>query len=129
MGDYSRKLDRYTDATVTKYVAAADDLSTTPLELIAAPDSTQNTIYVQKILVSVTTDAAQSLIFQDGAGTPVVFAKTKVSPGLGPILFDFGPDGLPLTQGKALNLKNSAAGLACAVTVTAYSRRTGTGAS
>lgn len=119
MGDYSRKLDRYTDVSVQYQIAAADTGTKTP---IAA--STGYSIFVQKILVSIFTDAAQSLTFQDNAGTPVVIGKTKASPGLGPILFDFGPDGYPLTEAKQLDIVISGAGLGAAIFITAYKKPT-----
>jgi hypothetical protein len=124
MGDYSRKLDRYTDVSMSSVLAAADNLSVTARTLIAAETGT--TIFVQKIAVNVIVDNAAVLQFKDTAGTPVVIAGTKASPGIGPILFDFGPDGRALTEAKALTLTNSAAGLAADITVTAYRRITGT---
>lgn len=77
-------------------------------------------IYVQKILLSVTTDNAATQTFQDSAGTPVPIAMSKASPGLGPILWDFGERGVRLTSGKDFQHKMSGAGMAGAVSVQAY---------
>lgn len=126
MGDYSRKLDRYTDVSVSYTVVAATDYSTATQKIAGVAGET---IYVQKILVVVTTDNAATQLFQDSAGTPIIVAGTKASPGIGPILFDFGPDGFALTEGKDLNHKMSAAGIAASVTITAYRKRTATSAS
>lgn len=101
---------------------AGDDFSTTKKHPIAAKIGW--TIYLQKISVMVTTDNAATQTFQDTAGTPIKAASTKVSPGIGPIVFDFGPDGFPLTEGEGLDHANSAAGLAGAVTITAYRKKT-----
>lgn len=120
--DYREPLQRYTDVSTGTALLATDDLSVTPRVLAAAKTGWQ--IFVQKIEVAVTTDNAATLSFEDSAGTPIKVAATKVSPGIGPITFDFGPDGFPLTADKALNLKNSAAGLAASITVTAYRRLT-----
>lgn len=104
-------------------VAASDG---TTNELI--PAKTGYTTYVTLIAVAITTDAAQTLTFQDDASTPVVIAKTKASPGIGPILFEYGEDGTPLTAEKALDLNISAAGLAGRIHVEGYRRRTVVGA-
>ena len=127
MGDYSRKLDRYTDISGSSVLATGDNLSATFRQLVAAVSG--ETIYIQKILVNVITDNAATLLFQDDAGTPVVIAGTKASPGIGPITFDFGPDGRALTEAKDFELKNSAAGLAADITWTGYRKRTATAAS
>lgn len=130
MGDYSRKLDRYTNVSGSTVLAAGDNLSVTKRALIGAAGVvvhtlTNVTVYIQKITVNVITDNAATLTFSDDAGTPIVIAGTKASPGIGPIEFDFGPEGRALTQGKQFMLGNSAAGLAADITWTAYARQTG----
>ncbi len=122
MGDYSRKLDRYTDVSGSTVLATGDNLSVTPRTLVAAAAGW--TIYVQKIAVHVITDNAATQTFKDDNGTAIVIAGTKASPGIGPILFDFGPDGRALTEAKAFVLANSGAGLAADITWTAYKRQT-----
>jgi hypothetical protein len=119
MGDYSRKLDAFGNVDIsTGYtILAADDYST-PEEIVAGVAGW--TIYIQKILIAVTTDNAATQQIEDNATTPVIAAKTKVSPGIGPIEFDFGPDGFPLTEGKSLMHRMSAAGMAASVTITGY---------
>jgi hypothetical protein len=83
------------------------------------------TIFVTKIIVSVTTDNAATLTFQDSADTPVLIAKTKASPGLGaPMVWEFGEDGTALTEGKNFNMAISAAGLAARVHVEGYWKQT-----
>jgi len=124
MGDYSRKLDRYTNVSRSGSVLAADDLSVTPRSLVTAV--TGWTIYVQRISIYVNTDNAATQTFRDTAGTPIVVEKTKASPGIGPLLMDFGPEGFALTESKGLELVNSAAGLAYTYTVVAYMRATAT---
>ena len=85
-----------------------------------------STLYIQRILLSVTTDAAQTLTFQDDAGTPLVIAKSPSSPGLGiEIVADFGPGGIALTAGKNLDMVISGAGLGAQVNVEAYEKLTG----
>ena len=82
------------------------------------------TLWIQRIMLSVTTDNAATQQFQDSAGTPIPIAKSPASPGLGPKTWDFGEIGFPLTAEKGLQHLMSAAGMAGAVTVQAYYART-----
>ncbi len=109
-------------ASDTTILAASDG---TPVVALA---KTGYTIYVIRIAIAITTDAAQTLIFKDSAGTPVVIAALKASPGIGPYLFDFGEMGTPLTESTRLDLAISAAGLAARVHVEGYYKRTTVGA-
>jgi len=95
-------------------LAGADPSAT----IIAA--KTNYTIYVTSISLAVTTDNAATQTIQDTASTPVVIAKSKASPGLGPILWEFGEDGTPLTADKGLALAASGAGLAGRLHVEGY---------
>lgn len=92
--------------------------------LIASPGS-KYTIYLQKLVVLITTDAAPTLTFRDSAGTPVPVSGTPANPGTGEFVLLDVTEGIPLTQGKAFNLVASAAGLAGLVTVEAYAKLTG----
>jgi len=75
--------------------------------------SANHTIYIQRIIAYITTDAAQSWAFTDSAGTPIVVARVTTSPGVDTRWdFPFGDTGMPLTQGKNFLLDVSAAGLA-----------------
>lgn len=120
MDRYQQKLSAYTDVSNQLQIGTAD---TGTKKIIAA--ITGYVIYVQRILVDVLVDAAQNLTFQDSNGTPVKIAVTKVSPGLGPITFDFGPDGYPLTESTELDAVISGAGTAYAIQVQAYAKRVG----
>lgn len=111
----------YRDASLSYVFLAATDWSTAQQKIAA---KTGHTIYVQKITLAVTTDNAATQSFQDSAGTPIVAAKSKVSPGEGPIVWDFGAQGFALTEAKDLNHKMSAAGMAGSVTIEAYQRQT-----
>jgi len=85
------------------------------------------TAYVQRMMVAVTVDGAQPLTFQDRATTPKVIGKTKASPGLGPILFDFGPAGIALTEGKSLDISTTGATiLGAAIHIEGYRKKTAT---
>jgi hypothetical protein len=120
--DYGWYLAQYHDASVVVPVATTD--SGTLQDKIAVK-STRHSIFVQRVILSVTTDAAQSLTFQDDANTPVVFAKSPASPGLGvEVVADFGPKGFQLTEGKNLDIVISGAGLGAQVSIEAYQKVT-----
>ena len=78
-------------------------------------------IWIQRIIGYITTDAAQSIAFQDDAGTPLVVATITTSPG-DETRWDlyFGPVGIPLGENQDLDINVSAAGLAGNIAVYAY---------
>lgn len=85
----------------------------------ALPAKTDHITHVQSILVSCTTGAAQTLTFQDAAG--VVLARTKATSVQGEAyLFDFGPQGFPITAANAFNIVISGAGMGAAVHIEGY---------
>lgn len=84
----------------------------TTLTLTSAK-SASYTIFIQRIRVSIKTDAAETITFEDSAATPVFVQKTDSRPGANTHYFwDFGPKGKSLTAGKNLVATFSAAGLA-----------------
>lgn len=85
-----------------------------------------HTIYIQKIIVTVTTDAAQALTFQDSASTPKVIAYIAASPGLVVKSFDFGDYGTALGEGKNFIANVAAAGLAANILWEGYLKPTST---
>jgi hypothetical protein len=107
-------------ATDTTVLAASDPSAT----LVAL--KTNYTIYVTLISVAVTTDNAATLSFQDTVSTAVVIAKTKASPGIGPIIFEFGEDGTPLTANYGFALAASGAGLGARVHCEGYYKQSAT---
>lgn len=119
MDRYQQKLSAFTNVSTAFNLAAT---ATGTKKLISA--ITGYIIYVQKISVSVFTSAAQSLTFQDNAGTPVVVGFMPNSQ-TAPFLIDFGPEGYPLTESKELDMVISAAGVGAAIQITAYARATG----
>lgn len=105
--------DASTDATLT---ASSGDTT-----LITAR-STSHTIWVQRIIAYITTDAAQSWAFEDST-TGKKIAEVTSSPGDETRWdFDFGDEGIDLTIGENLVLNASAAGLAGHVKVYAYQK-------
>lgn len=111
----------YRDISSSVAIGAADG-DTTLVSGVAS-----HTIYVQRIIVWISTDAAQSWSFEDDNGTPKQIAEVTTSPGDSTRWdFDFGDVGVPLTEGKDFELNVSAAGLAGNITWEGYIRATST---
>lgn len=112
----------YTDECKGATFAAANDFSTLGADFIAVK-SANHRIYVQKIVVNVSTVAAQTITFKDDAGTPVVIAELPASAAKGAqVLLDAPGEGVPLTLGKNLDVTASAAGVAGSLYVEAYQK-------
>jgi len=102
---YLRNREFFGNLSGSRRVLAAD---TGILALIAAIP--KHSIIVQRIHVEVTTLAASELwTFQDGAGTPVPIVPSVSAAAIAHFDFDFGPDGVPCTEGTAFNLNVSGA--------------------
>ena len=122
MGNAARNQNynsRFQDVGGTALLAAAGDDQT----LVTNPNAAYS-IFVQKIRAHVTTDAAQSASFEDSNATPKKIAQIIASPGLGYQEWDFGPQGVQLTEGKNFVLNVSAAGLAMTIQWEGYMRPT-----
>ena len=86
--------------------------STTTTTLVTAKSASYY-VYVQKIICTIKTDAAQSITFQDSSVTPEYLFKVTTSPGADTTWsVDFGPRGRRCAIGKDLTATFSAAGLA-----------------
>lgn len=98
--------------------------------ILVAADTTQDAfltkranhrIWVQRIIGYITTDAAQSITFQDDAGTPLVVFTITTSPGDETRWdADYGDVGFPLGENQDLDIVLSSAGLAGNIIVYAY---------
>ncbi len=117
-GDYTRKRLIYRDVSTDLSFAAATDDTT----LITG--KTSHTIYVQRIIVWIKTSTAATETFQDHT-TGKQIAVVPASPGANTRWdFDFGPNGVPLTEGENLLWNVSAVGHAGHLIVEAYLRPT-----
>lgn len=95
--------------------------TTTDDTTLITVSSAINTLNIQTVYITIKTDAAQSITFQDSAASPVYVCKVTTSPGADTRwAFDFGPKGMPLTLGKNFVANCSAVGLACHIEWTAY---------
>lgn len=112
----------YEDCSTSYSFVAATDFTSASAR-IAAKDGF--TIFIAKIAYMPTTLNAAVQTFQDSASTPIIAARSIASAPIGtPVLFDFGPNGFQLTEGKSLDHLMSATGGAGSVTITAYYKRT-----
>ena len=101
-GDYTRRRIIYPDASVTTNFAATDG----NLTMIAG--KTNYTLYVQRLVVTIKTSAAQAITFQS-ATTSVYVAMIPSSPGADTQWdFDFGPEGKTLVTAEALQMAMTA---------------------
>jgi hypothetical protein len=96
--------------------------------LVATPTDTKESIFIQRIIGYITTDAAQSISFTDTSAT-VKLGEITTSPGDETRWdFDYGDEGIPLTVAEAFIMNHSATGLAGSVKWYGYKRRTAVGA-
>ncbi len=97
-------------------------VSATTASVSAVPGIAKETLYINKINVAVTTSAAQALTIRDTSGR--VAAVVVASAPVGPVSFDFGPDGFPLTEGAGLEVVGGGTGIAGSYTILGYRRAT-----
>jgi len=115
--DYEQLQREFKAANVTAYVAAGDNYSVTPLSLIANKSGYR--LRVQKIVISVTTTAAQTQGIRS-ITNDVPVAALAASPALTAFTWDFGTRGARVANGEGLEYVNGAAGVACCIVVQAY---------
>ena len=127
-GDYQFFQRHYTSKNIDRTILAAH--TSTDHANVINPKTASHQIWIQKVVVAITTHADQDIAFQDGAGTPVLIARwfdeatagTARPNDLPTIVFDFGPQGTPLTIGEELDIILSAAGIAARVHIEPYEK-------
>lgn len=110
-------------STTLQVLAATDDQAD-----FIAPKSADHTLYIQRIVCTITTYSAVTWTFQDSAATPKPIAHISI-PAAAPTAagdnnfeIDFGAAGVALNAGEGLSLNVSAAGAAGIVRVEAYQK-------
>lgn len=120
---YRRKRSFYQDVSSSLKVTASTDDTT----LVTA--KTDHTIYLQKLHVEVTAGSmGVTWTFKDSAGTPVLLVPSLDASGIVHYDFDFGPEGIPLTEETNFLLDVSATGAAGWINWEAYTKLTKAGA-
>lgn len=113
----------FADASASFNLVAGTAPTTTLANMITVKNANYS-IFVQRIIYSVSTSHADTIIFQDDASTPIVIAESPASPALGFLeVFDAGPRGFQLTEGKNLDGVGGA-GPAGTISVEAYQKQT-----
>lgn len=113
-GDYARRRIIYQDISATADFAATDS------NLTVVPGRSSHTTFVQRIVVTIKTSAAQNILFEDSNSAKLYVAEIGASPGTDSRWdFDFGPEGKALTSGKDL-LMDMTAGNAGHYEILAY---------
>lgn len=108
----------YTDLSASGGVLAAAAGSAG----VVAPPSVKHTVFLQRLFVTITTAAAQTITFRDTTGTPLVFLIIPASAAVGTVYsIDYGARGLALPEGKSLDIAGTA-GPAYTYVIEAYTR-------
>jgi hypothetical protein len=84
---------------------------------VLSPKSANHQLFIQKIVLSITTHAADVYTFDDDGAGPPIAAHTDAAAGAGVLSvveWDFGPTGRPLTVGANLDVSHSSTGVAIA---------------
>jgi hypothetical protein len=122
MDSYERKRKQYGDISGELAVTATTDDST-----LVTVRGASHTIFIQSIDFFVTTSAAQSMSFEDSNGTPKQIFEIPATPGDSEhYKQDWGPEGIPLTEGKDFKMMVSAVGLAGQLKWYGYQKLTST---
>lgn len=105
--------------TFSKKTANVDILTGTAAYAdVLTPKSADHQLYIQKITLSITTHAADTYTFDDDGAGPAIATHLDVTPQAAgvpsTVVWDFGPEGRPLTKGANLDVSHSSTGVAVA---------------
>ena len=81
---------------------------------VLSPKSANHQLFIQKITLSITTHAADVYTVDDDGAGPVIAAHTDANASAGipsVVVWDFGPNGWPVTTGANVDVSHSAAGV------------------
>lgn len=119
---YHRKRTFYQSINAAFNILAATDDTT-----LVTVRNANHTLFLQKLHVEITASSAgKTWTFKDSAGTPILLVPSIDAGAIAHFDFDFGPDGIPLTQGKNFLLDVSAAGAGGWITWEGYQKLTAT---
>ena len=114
----------FRNVSISKVIATTDNHSASFLTLIA--ELAGFSIYIQKITFSVTVEHNSEATVQSTDATAIPYAEINNPSTEGPFEFDFGEDGVQVTEGEGLVFRNSGAGMGLIVYVQAYLKPTAT---
>ena len=87
------------------------------------PARTGHKPVITRIVISITTVAAQIIAVKDTASTPLEVAALPASAAIGVYTWDFGVEGLPCTEAKGISIVGTA-GPAYAYVIEGYYKQT-----
>lgn len=123
MDSYERKRKQHGDKSVNVDILTG----TAAYADVIAPRSANHTVYIQRIILSITTHVADTYTFDDDGAGPAIATHLDVTPQAAgvpsTVTWDFGPNGRPIT-GK-LDVSHSSTGVAIA-RIEAYERLSAT---
>ena len=122
MGEpYRRKRTFYQDISGSTQIGAL----TTTTTLVSARNANQS-LYIQKLHIEVTAGSGGvTWSFEDTAASPVLLVPSVSAASVAHFDFDFGPEGIPCTQGTNFQVVISAAGAAGWIAWEGYQKQTG----
>ena len=123
-GDYGYFQSQYSSKNVSVDILTG----TANYADVITPKSANHQIWIQKISLSITTHAADTYTFDDDGAGPNVATHLDVTPQAagvpGCVVFDFGPQGRPLTKGANFDIGHSSSGVGF-VHIEAYEKLVG----
>ena len=109
-GDYIHYQSNY-----TKKIADVDVLTGTATYAdVLTPKSANHQIFLQKVVLSITTHAADVYTVDDDGAGPAIAVHTDAAAGAGVpsvVEWDFGPTGRPVTKGANVDVSHSSTGV------------------
>lgn len=95
---------------------------------VITPKSANHQIYIQKITLSITVHAADTYTVDDDGAGPAIAVHLDVTPQAAGVpsvvVWDFGPQGRPITKGANVDVSHSSTGVAN-MHIEAYERLVG----
>jgi hypothetical protein len=119
MIDLYRQKQRIFGGFAVSHVVGTGD--TTASFAAPALKTTSHILYVQRIKITVTTGAAQTLALAGASGAPVLTPAMDMSTAGVSFTFDFGPAGRALVVNELIKATISAAGAGAVVAIDGYS--------
>lgn len=111
-GDYNFYQRRY----ASKNTNVAILTGTASYANVIAPKSADHQIYIQKITLSITTHVADTYTVDDDGAGEVIATHLDVTPQAAGVpsvvVWDFGPEGKPVTKGANVDVSHSSTGVA-----------------
>ena len=111
-GDYNYYQRRYASKNVNVDILTG----TASYDNVITPKSANHQIFIQKITLSITTHVADTYTVDDDGAGPAIATHLDVTPQAAGVpsvvVWDFGPEGRPITKGANVDVSHSSTGVA-----------------